>query len=931
MQIMQYDEIYNLFIKESSNINIHKGKYYYFINQNYVFVMLDQFQYKNSILVNKLNSKDELELEIILNFNNTENRDNVINQIKFLGYKKYKDFLLFGSDDKVSPIFDTNQNQIGNAYRYIPEITDYSEYNINFEIRKMFLLYFNYYKLLKKIGQNNNTFNEYYIVKKEWIQEYKNYYNFNAISAAIDKSESIQNIFNNMTQNSNGNIIFHDKLIALMMKSLPKDIIKKFNIKEKDSIHFNINQTQPPEMIQFSYENNILWYIHDFELISADIYHFLFKNFNLNVSLVKNSLRMSKIDTIKADKVECLFSQQRIIIKFLNPNYENKYMIQIGDINQNKVFEAQFLLVYNDLNCLNNHVKNVINSGGFDMYCEFFIKSEAYSIDIKDNDGIINGKAIRMRQNKINNINNNINTINILNININNQAQMWNNMNTIIGQNNIIQSFQNNNQNNDGNIHNNNLKNVKSEFPYPPKVGLCNIGSTCYMNATLQCFCQIEEFANYFKYDDYVNEVIAKITYSKEQKCLTQSFKLLIEQIWPEKDKYDQYKKREFAPKEFRKKIADMSPLFEKMEANDAKDLVNFIIMTLHEELNQSLSGNNVNGMNNNLFNNNQAELVFKNFYEEYERAFRSKISELFYAIMQTTTECLSCHDKQYNFQAYFFLVFPLEEVKKYSISQICMNTMNKSMPIMNNFMNNNMMMNGFNNNMMMNNFNFNNNIMQSNPSGNFNAMNNMNFAFNSCQINQIFMNPMQNNMGIIPMNNFNGINNFNVINNFNMMNNNDAIKLQKLNNNIVSIEDCFIYNEKKEFFKDANQIYCNHCHQMSNAEYFSTLTTNPKILILLLNRGVGIQFKIKLEFTTELDISRFVNFNDKSRKYKLIGVITHLGESGAGGHFIAHCLSPVDGEWYTYNDAIVNKCDNFQKKIIDLGMPYLLFYQRID
>ena len=118
-------------------------------------------------------------------------------------------------------------------------------------------------------------------------------------------------------------------------------------------------------------------------MISADIYHFLFKNFHLNVSLVKNSLRISKIDTIKADKVECLFSQQRIIIKFLNPNYENKYMIQIGDINQNKVFEAQFLLVYNDLNCLNNHVKNVINSGGFDMYCEFFIKTSFFLEKIK--------------------------------------------------------------------------------------------------------------------------------------------------------------------------------------------------------------------------------------------------------------------------------------------------------------------------------------------------------------------------------------------------------------------------------------------------------------------------------------------------------------------------------------------------------------------
>ena len=85
----------------------------------------------------------------------------------------------------------------------------------------------------------------------------------------------------------------------------------------------------------------------------------------------------------------------------------------------------------------------------------------------------------------------------------------------------------------------------------------------------------------------------------------------------------------------------------------------------------------------------------------------------------------------------------------------------------------------------------------------------------------------------------------------------------------------------------------------MSSAEYRTNLTTTPKILILLLNRGFGTQFKIKLEFCTELDITNYVSKKTGNIKYKLIGVITHLGDNNENGHFIAHCLSPIDNCWY--------------------------------
>ena len=265
------------------------------------------------------------------------------------------------------------------------------------------------------------------------------------------------------------------------------------------------------------------------------------------------------------------------------------------------------------------------------------------------------------------------------------------------------------------------------------------------------------------------------------------------------------------------------------------------------------------------------------------------------------------------------------------------------------NFMNsnNNMFNNNFNNNVNMNN-NYGNNMgmglgmnNQFNSFNSFNSFNNYGLGFNNNINNMNNFNGMNSNLSNITMNNL-----FNMGMNTNMNNNMDSNmnnnmncnmnsnnisnnKLQKLYSDIVDISDCFEYNSKIDFFTGQNQIYCNKCNLMSNANYTTNLETSPKVLILLLNRGTGLQFKIKLEFPLELNIGNYIRKNEGNTNYKLIGVITHLGESGQSGHFIAHCLSPIDNGWYTYNDAIVTKIDDIKKQVVDLGMPYLLFYQR--
>ena len=61
-------------------------------------------------------------------------------------------------------------------------------------------------------------------------------------------------------------------------------------------------------------------------------------------------------------------------------------------------------------------------------------------------------------------------------------------------------------------------------FVSTPKIGLQNIGATCYMNSTLQCLCHIEKFINFFKYDSQVIDITKK----DKENNLTSSFKLLI-------------------------------------------------------------------------------------------------------------------------------------------------------------------------------------------------------------------------------------------------------------------------------------------------------------------------------------------------------------------------------------------------------------------
>ena len=162
------------------------------------------------------------------------------------------------------------------------------------------------------------------------------------------------------------------------------------------------------------------------------------------------------------------------------------------------------------------------------------------------------------------------------------------------------------------------------------------------------------------------------------------------------------------------------------------------------------------------------------------------------------------------------------------------------------------------------------------------------------------------------------------------MKNNSLYNKNIQITNNEVSLYDCFFYNQKTDYFTGENRNYCNICNQLYDSMFTSKIFVSPNILIIILNRGRGNIYDVKLNFSEEIDISQFILQKECPKLiYNLYGVITHIGESGPNAHFVASCKSPIDKQWYRNNDSIVNPITNINNEIINFGVPYILFYQK--
>ena len=858
-----FNEIKNFLFSTKSQNTIQHVDYIY--KDRDIIIINNKNQ--NSIIIGDLNAQDNLfQTKYILDFKKEPQLKEELNNIQTIGVEKYlnektvyrdKDI-----DDLYSPIFSEN-NELGNCYKYKSGINyldflkdDYYNYIKSENLNKIIKLY-NFYN---EMNEKRNKENNYYLIKKEIIVNIKKDFYYDKI---IEKLKQAQ--FNLSDKNE------HKKLLYII-KNIDDDIYENFIKGKKPVIKFE----------KYFWPDKISISIPDSSNESIQIYD----NFEiLDISIASEFINdISGNKSIKKDEnyIKCSIKDGKIIISFTNNNNKDyKFIYLIGCLDNDNTFKREYLIIYKEdkshFKQIQNNLLNYLNS----IENQFNLGVHKPTNNKNEEIGkIINFKLLAPSNiKKVENIpeqqiiNNNDNNLDKIQIDVDNidkgENKQDNNKNEIDKlkklKTKIIKEY-----NLDAKIQ---FIQIKDNFIMPPLIGLDNIGATCYMNATLQCLCNIPKFVNYFKYKKYlINFVIDDLI--RGNKSLSSSFKLLIEQLWPDRlyhkpasyaaygsignnNTFSNKKNESFAPEEFKKKISDMNELFKGVAANDAKDLVQFLIMTLHQELNMSTNQNIIHNVMKQDQKNQQ--FMFELFQKDFVNSNKSIISDLFYGVNYNVIQCQGCHVKSYNYQTYFFFVFPLEEVRI--------------------FKNNNNNMNNNFNNFNCNNFNPNMNI--------FNNINNVN-----------------------P--------NLNIINNIN-------------NNNEIDIYDCFNYDQRINYMSGENAMYCNYCEKTCITAMWTYLAFGPEIIIIILNRGQGIQYKVKINFYEEIYLNNYIEYKQTGVHYKLIGVITHLGGSDMSGHFIAYCKNPLDERWYQYNDSVINEVHDFKSEVIDYAMPYLLFYQKVE
>eukprot|EP00898_Chlorokybus_atmophyticus_P000740 jgi/Chlat1/1667/Chrsp127S08675 len=183
------------------------------------------------------------------------------------------------------------------------------------------------------------------------------------------------------------------------------------------------------------------------------------------------------------------------------------------------------------------------------------------------------------------------------------------------------------------------------------KIGLQNLGNTCFMNSAVQCLAHTPQLVDYFL-RDFTSE-INRTNPLGMQGELAKAFGDLLRKLWSNSTS-------PAVPRHFKTILAQFAPQFSGYNQHDSQEFLAFLLDGLHEDLNRVKQKPYIEAKDS---DGRPDEVVSAEAWQSYKIRNDSVIVDVWQGQYKSTLVCPSCSKRSITFDPFMYLSLPLPGV----------------------------------------------------------------------------------------------------------------------------------------------------------------------------------------------------------------------------------------------------------------------------
>ena len=189
------------------------------------------------------------------------------------------------------------------------------------------------------------------------------------------------------------------------------------------------------------------------------------------------------------------------------------------------------------------------------------------------------------------------------------------------------------------------------------RVGINNMGNTCYMGAALQALSSVWPLSKFYVSDEHV-PVVDACRHNKlgTKGAMSDAYAELLKGLW-----YPEKGVRSIFPTKMKTQAANFQSRFSGLAQHDAQELLSFVMDGLHEDCNRAATGSPPEPLRDQL--PGESDLAYgRESWRQYTSVNASRIVDLFAGQYKSTLRCPTCATRSVKFDVFNIVPLPMPE-----------------------------------------------------------------------------------------------------------------------------------------------------------------------------------------------------------------------------------------------------------------------------